>query len=175
VEDVDVELVEVLEDEEVEELEELLLVEVEVDVDELLDDELVLLELDEVEVDEEVEDELLVVEDVLVEDEVEELVDVDELDEEDDEVLVVEDVDVVDGVKPAAKPRIWMIWFLVLSAASQVVTKRSPFVMGSISIPMGAFVNDANGASVGALTVPNGRPVAGSMSIRWTTLLSKLV
>jgi len=57
-----------------------------------------------------------------------------------------------------------------------VVTNRSSFVMGSISIPIGGFTKaDANAASTGMLAVPNGRPVAGLMSIRWMTLPSRLV
>jgi hypothetical protein len=63
-----------------------------------------------------------------------------------------------------------------LLVSSQVVTNRSSLVTGSISIPMGRLVKPlANGASVGASTVPNGRPVAGLMSIRRITMPSKLV
>jgi hypothetical protein len=166
VEDVEVELVDVLEDDEVEEL---LLVDEEVD-------ELLLEVLDDVLVLEVLVEDVEVLLEVDVDVEVELLVDEDELDDEDDDVLVVEDVDVVDGVKFAAKPRICRIWLLPSVPSSHVVTNRSSFVIGSISIPMGRFVKPlANAASVGVSTVPNGRPVAGSMSIRRITIPSKLV
>jgi hypothetical protein len=60
--------------------------------------------------------------------------------------------------------------------SSQVVTNRSSFVRGSISIPMGRFTNPlAKAASVGESAVPNGKPFAGLMSIRRMTIPSKLV
>jgi hypothetical protein len=57
-----------------------------------------------------------------------------------------------------------------------VLTKRSSFPIGSISMPIGgAGKPAANAASTGVIAVPDGRPVLGSMSIRLRTLLAGLV
>ncbi len=92
------------------------------------------------------------------------------------DVVVVVLVDVVVVPKFAAKPRIWRIVLPASVFGSNVVTKRSSLVMGSISMPIGGLANpDAKPASTGERAEPKGRPVDGSMSIRLIMLPPTLV